>query len=562
MEGQTKKKAMPIGIEDFKKLRENYYFVDKTRFIRELLDNHGAVTLITRPRRFGKTLTLSMLQYFFTLEHAEENRKLFEDLDIGRAGEKYMREQGTRPVVFLTLKEVRERNFGSTIIILKELLCKLYEAFPYLKDSPALPASAKAYIEEITTSSCGTEKLQFALVNLMENLEKHHHQKPILLLDEYDAPIQAAWEHGYYEECISFMRGFLGAALKTNPALDFAVLTGITRISKESIFSGLNNLDVCSVFSDSYSDILGFTQEEVRQLTVDLGIEDSLPEIRSWYDGYLFGSKEIYNPWSVINFVKEGCKFGPYWINVSGNSILHVLLEQVNSRRRKELEKLLQGQPVDATIDEGVIYSDIRKNSNALYMMLLTTGYLKAVDAYWDPTGEQLPCCKLLIPNREIRIAYRKEVLSLLAGNMDSIVLREMLSAMLEGDVDTFRQDLGDILLNHVSLYDAAYPESFYHGMMLGFSVLMEGSCRVESNQESGYGRFDLAFFPEKEGAPGVILEFKTAKTEDELEARAKEALQQIEERAYETEMRRCHVPEIWKYGIAFCGKRVWMERG
>ena len=559
---EAKKKAMPIGIEDFKKLRENYYFVDKTRFIRELLDNHGAVTLITRPRRFGKTLTLSMLQYFFTLEHAGENRKLFEDLDIGRAGEEYMREQGTRPVVFLTLKNIHFPDFSSMLAAMREQLRKLYGGYRYLLQENSLMEDERRFFQSILDKSAGLAELQFSLQNLMQFLETGHRQKPILLLDEYDAPIQAAWEHGYYEECIGFMRGFLGAALKTNPSLDFAVLTGITRISKESIFSGLNNLDVCSVFSDSYSDILGFTQEEVRQLTVDLGIEDSLPEIRSWYDGYLFGSKEIYNPWSVIKFVKECCKFGPYWINVSGNSILHVLLEQVNSRRRKELEKLLQGQPVDATIDEGVIYSDIRKNSNALYMMLLTTGYLKAVDAYWDPTGEQLPCCKLFIPNREIRIAYRKEVLSLLAGNMDSIVLREMLSAMLEGDVDTFRQDLGDILLNHVSLYDAAYPESFYHGMMLGFSVLMEGSCRVESNQESGYGRFDLAFFPEKEGAPGVILEFKTAKTEDELEARAKEALQQIEERAYETEMRRCHVPEIWKYGIAFCGKRVWMERG
>ncbi|MBR4696439.1 MAG: AAA family ATPase, partial [Selenomonadaceae bacterium] len=391
----------------------------------------------------------------------------------------------------------------------------------------------------------------------------HHGRKPILLLDEYDAPILSAWENGYYKECIDFMRGFLGSALKTNPALGFAVLTGVTRVSKESIFSGLNNLDVCSVLSDSYSDAFGFTQEEAAKLMEECGVADKLPELKRWYDGYLFGETEIYNPWSVINFVKNGCKFQPYWLNVSGNSILHVLLENVDEDRRTELEGLMKDIPVETTIDEGVIYGDIHESSNALYMMMLTTGYLKAVEAHWDPTGEELPFCRLLIPNREIRTIYRKEILGWMATRSDTIQLQKMLRAMVSGDVETFQNRLQKLLTGIVSYHDAAHnPENFYHGMMLGFSVLMSGSYRVESNRESGYGRFDIAFFPLKPGTPGVILELKSVRSEEELEETAKAALGQIGEKSYHAELARQGVKEVWKYGIAFCGKRVWMERG
>ena len=399
--------------------------------------------------------------------------------------------------------------------------------------------------------------------NLMKMLEKHHQRKPVLLLDEYDAPILSAWENGFYKEGIDFMRGFLGSALKTNPALHLAVLTGVTRVSKESIFSGLNNLKVCSVLSDSYCDIFGFTQEEASKLMEECGAADKIPELRQWYDGYRFGWAEIYNPWSVIRYIDEGCRFQPYWLNVSGNSILHVLLEEVDEDRRRELEGLMKEIPVEATIDEGVIYGEIHESSNALYMMMLTTGYLKAIESYWDPSGEELPYCKLLIPNREIRMIYRKEILGWMATKSDSIQLQKMLRAMVSGDVETFRDRLQKLLTGVVSYHDAARnPENFYHGILLGFSVLMNGSYRVESNREAGYGRFEIAFFPLKPGTPGVILELKSVKSEEELEETAQAALRQIGEKSYIAEFSRQNVKEIWNYGIAFCGKRVWMERG
>ena len=559
---QERKRPMPVGIEDFGELiRREYCFVDKTRFIRKLLDSQGKITLITRPRRFGKTLTLSMLQYFFTLENAEENRKLFRGLDIERAGEKYMREQGTHPVVFLTLKDIRSGCWeGEREKFALNLSC-LYQNYLFLLESPVLTEVDHEVFRSIWKRTGSTAEMEGAITSLCRMLEKHHGKKPILLLDEYDAPILSAWEKDYYEDCIDFMRGFLSSALKTNPSLHFAVLTGVTRVSKESIFSGLNNLKVCSVLSDAYCDIFGFTQQEAARLMEECGVGDKLPELRKWYDGYRFGQVEIYNPWSVIRYIDEGCVFQPYWLNVSGNSILHVLLEHVDEDRQKELEGLMKEMPVEAVIDEGVIYPDIRESSNALYMMMLTTGYLKAVETDWDPTGEELPCCKLLIPNKEIRMVYRKEILGWMATRSDSIQLRHMLRAMVSGDVATFRNRLQKILTGIVSYHDATHnPENFYHGLMLGFAVLMSGSYRVESNRESGYGRFDIAFFPLKEGAPGVILELKSAKSEEAMEEKAKEALRQIEEKAYLAELSRQGVKEVWKYGIAFCGKKVWME--
>ena len=558
---QERKRPMPVGIEDFGELiQRDYYFVDKTRFIRELLDSRGKITLITRPRRFGKTLTLSMLQYFFTLEHAEENRKLFAGLDVEKAGTQYMGEQGTRPVVFLTIKEVQAGKFSGMVAKLSEVLRKLYGQLEYLKDSESLSEQDRAYFMAVLNKAGTEETLQFALANLMGMLEKHHGKKPILLLDEYDAPILSAWENGYYKEGIDFMRGFLGSALKTNPSLGFAVLTGVTRVSKESIFSGLNNLRVCSVLSDAYCDIFGFTRQEAARLMEECGVGDKLPELKRWYDGYRFGSQEIYNPWSVICYISEGCKFQRYWLNVSGNSILKVLLEHVDERRREELRQLLQLKEasVEALVDEGTIYSDIREDENALYMMLLTTGYLKSIETWQDRRGRWW--CRLQIPNREVLLAYEDEILGKVVGRGNRVTLFEMLDAMTEGKVERFQKSLGKILKDSVSYHDTAQPESFYHGLILGFSVLMEDEYRVESNRESGYGRFDIAFFPLKDGAPSVILELKSARSEEAMEEKAKEALHQIEEKAYLTELAQQGVTEVWKYGIAFCGKRVWME--
>ena len=457
---KTRLKPMPVGIEDFKKLViSGYSFIDKTRFIRDLIDAQGEITLITRPRRFGKTLTLSMLRYFFTLENREDNREIFSGLDIEKAGERYMEEQGTRPVVFLTLKEIRAEKQDVTMDLFAHVLQDVVCKYPYLISSGRVPTEKRKSLQRLLELRGHEADLRLSLFTLMQCLEAFHQKKPILLLDEYDAPILAAWENGYYRECIDFMRGFLGSALKTNSSLGFAVLTGVTRISKESIFSGLNNLNVCSVLTERYSDIFGFTQEEAAKLMTDCGVGDRLPELKQWYDGYLFGGTEIYNPWSVIQFVDHGCTFQPYWLNTSGNAILRDLLDRVDSRRQRELEGLLQGKPVEVPVMENFIFADIRKNRDALFMLLMTTGYLKPVKRWKD--AEYTEWARLQIPNVEVRTAYRREILGNIVPSQGEILLRDMLNSMTEGDVAGFSENLSDILRDFVSYHDAArHPEN------------------------------------------------------------------------------------------------------
>ena len=558
---ETRRKLMPVGVEDFKKLIDKKYcFVDKTRFIKSLLDEPTDVTLITRPRRFGKTLTLSMLRYFFTLENAQENRLLFHGLDIEKTSEKYMAEQGNRPVIFLTLKNAQSLNWKDELTKVAMIISRLYGNFPFLQSSSKLAKAEQDFFLKIRNCLASQPDMEDALINLCQMLTHHYGRKPILLLDEYDAPILAAWEHGYYEECIAFMKSFLGGALKSNDDLDFAVLTGVTRVSKEGIFSGLNNLDVCSILSDSYADIFGFTQHEAEVLMKEAGVEENLPELKQWYDGYRFGQEEIYNPWSVINFIKNGCKFQPYWLNTSGNSILKDLLLRVDQRRQRELEGLLEGKAVEAPIMETVIYSDLQGSRDALFMMLMTAGYLKPVETWKDEY--YVDWAKLQIPNMEVRTAYRREILGHIVPSQGETLLKDMLHAMTEGNVQAFEEHLNEILRDYVSYHDpATQPENFYHGLLLGLSILLQDTYRIESNKESGYGRFDIAFFPKNTNSPGIILELKSTDTGEEPQLAAKKALHQIESKAYAAEFAKEGIRTIWKYGIAFQGKKVCMEK-
>ena len=547
-------KLMPVGVDDFKDLRERYYFVDKTRFIRELIDGHSKVTLITRPRRFGKTLTMSMLYYFFTNENAGENRKLFEDCTIAKAGEMYMAEQGSRPVVFFSLKDVKATNYASMMEIVADTLREIYRSFLFLLDSDSLIEEEKETFRQILRKKAAESDMQSAIKVLTQHLERHYHRKPLLLIDEYDAPIQSAWEYGYYEKAIVFFRNFLSAALKTNSALEFAVLTGVLRISKESIFSALNNLDVSSVVNGTYADVMGFTNREVEIMAADLGHTDKIEELRDWYDGYTFSGQEIYNPWSVIRYFSEGCKPGAYWANTSGNSILKTMLLRVDEKRRNDLIRLMQGKTVHTVLDEGLIYDDIYKNKDALYTLLLTTGYLKCVGQKTEYGREW---SELSIPNQEIRSLFDREIIGNLSGGTGESTVFQMLDAMLCGNKDDFADTLRLILRENVGIHDAAYPETFYHGMMLGFSLLLDGRYEIESNKESGYGRFDLAFIPKDSSKAGVILEFKKAQTESDLETKSREALEQIEEKAYDASLTKRGIKNVWKYGIAFCGKKL-----
>lgn len=550
-------RRLPLGIDNFRELIEDeYYFVDKTYFIKDLLDTRAKVTLLTRPRRFGKTLTLSMLKEFFDVNSADS--RLFDELSISRSGKKYMGRQGKYPVIFISLKDVTRGDYQAALRSVCDKISDLYFEYSFLSDSVALAEREKMYFKSICDidkeEMYGLEKWGKSLKCLTMYLYKHYGIKPIVLIDEYDAPIQAAWEDGYYDAMMMFMRQFYSEVLKTNEALEFAVLTGVLRVAKESIFSGLNNLRVCTVLSEAYSDVFGFTHEEVAKLADALGRHDKLAEIQEWYDGYNFGGQEIYNPWSVIQYFQENCRPAAYWVNTSANGIIRKMMQRVGRKVEGELNQLMQGNVVSKNVHESIIYEAIGSNADDFYTLLLTTGYLKAVSIEPDSFGEKVA---LKIPNREIYNLFRVEIVRYMTGYRGVSDVMDMLNSMLAGNQDDFEMNLEVILRNYVSYHDAADGESFYHGMMLGFCVLLKDTHIVESNREGGYGRFDLALIPRNDQQYGVILEFKKAGTELQLEEKAWEALEQIEKLAYNSEFEKRQITKIWKYGIAFCGKKV-----
>ena len=552
--------AMPVGVDNFREMvSRDYYFVDKTNFIRELLDNKNKVTLITRPRRFGKTLAMRMLQEFFDINAA--GRDTFKGLNISRAGEKYIQHRGKYPVIFFSLKDIATGNYQDALRDLCGKISDLYAEYGFLAESPALNEREKEYFLSVYNiadhEQYGRDKWGKSLKMLTVYLWKHYGVKTILLLDEYDAPIQHAWEDGYYEDMIRFMRQFYSEVLKGNDALEFAVLTGVLRVAKESIFSGLNNLKVCSVLSEDYSDIFGFTGQEVARMAADLQREDKLPEIRAWYDGYSFGGSEIYNPWSVIMYFDAKCKPAPYWVNTSGNGIIKYMLDRLDGRGREDLQSLMDGNAISKQVQEGIIYEEIGSNADDLYTMLLTTGYLKCTSSQDSLLGTYMD---LQIPNLEILRLFTREIAQNFTGYRGVSDITNMMDEMLKGNAVLFEEDLNRILRNSVSYHDAANGESFYHGMMLGFCVLLKDSHIVESNRESGYGRFDLALIPTDRRYYGVIMEFKRAADEGQLEEKALEALAQIEELSYIAEFQQRQIEKVWKYGIAFCGKKVCLR--
>lgn len=549
------KKRIPIGIDDFKEARQNCYFVDKSGFIGEFLRQRASVTLITRPRRFGKTMTLSMLRYFLDIEHAEENRALFDGLAVSKNVE-VMEEQGKRPVVALTLKGWKFPSLEAMRSGVPRKLAELFRAYSYLLKGD-LAGWDKEDFEALVRTKADMALCQDSLAFLMRLMESYYGAKPVLLLDEYDVPIQSAWEHGYYNEAIGFYREFLSAALKSNPSLDFAVLTGVLRISKESIFSDLNNLQVDSILDSRFPTAIGFTESEVQKMAADLGHEDKMVEIKAWYDGYDFQGNEIYNPWSVLNYFSNHCKPHAYWVNSSGNSILQEMLVHAKRPVFDGLSGLLQGKPVQAVVREGFIYRDIYRNKNALYTMLLTTGYLTTKGLEDKGYGTQ---AELVIPNREILSLFRTEVLERYENDELDISIPNLMQAFLAGDSDTVQEGLSEYLELLTSNFDAAKgKEAFYHGFVLGMTAVLTEDYVIRSNRESGYGRYDVAVMPKSKKNPGMLFEFKTAEDEASMESRAEEALAQIQQNDYAAELRREDVDIIRYYGIAFCGKKVFV---
>ncbi|WP_443873669.1 AAA family ATPase [Megasphaera sp.] len=498
-EGDGMKWQMPIGVDNFFDIRsKHYYFVDKTDFIRQLIDGHSAVTLITRPRRFGKTLTLSMLEHFFSIEKEAQSRRLFDGLAIEGAGAAYMAHRGQYPVLFLSLKDLKDLTWPQMLQSLSSWISYWFIDHEYLAESPAVNPDLRRRFLALKQQGAGQNEMQLALTLLVKMMHQHFGKPVILLLDEYDAPIQQAWEHGFYTECIAFMKQFLGSVLKGNRDLDFAVLTGVLRVAKKSIFSDLNNLDVCSVMDAAYRDVIGFTPQEVAQMAEDLSMTTALPALKAWYDGYLFGGAEIYNPWSIVSFFRHG-DVGDYWVNTSGNGIIREMLRHVTAETETDLLSLLQGRHVTALIREGVIYEDIGRDTDALYTMLLTTGYLTAVSRKRGIGGIR---CELVIPNREVQDVYRFEILDKMRGRFSVSRLETMFDDLLSGNGKAFSELLGGYLRDLVSVYDTANKESFYHGFVLGMTALFVSDYIIESNRESGYGRFDLAIIPKDVSRP------------------------------------------------------------
>ena len=553
-------KKMPIGIDDFKELVRDYYYVDKTKFISEFLNEHAKVTLITRPRRFGKTLLMSMLYYYFSVEEKDETRNLFSNLKVSR--EHYNGERGRYPVIFLSLKGVQNKNWDMMYGSFKRLIAKEFDTHSYILKKDIFTSAEKTFYNKIVNLSAEPEDYQVSLLYLTEFLERYYNEKAVILIDEYDAPLQYAFDYSFYDDAIAYFKSWFNNSLKGNSHLAFAVMTGVLRIAKESIFSGLNNLEVDTVTTNKYGDSFGFNADEVNLICRDYAREHYehnasklMESLKYWYDGYKFGDVEIYNPWSVTNFFYNHCMAKPYWINTSGNGILKYLLTKTDANKISMLYKLLIGESVAVTLNESVIYDDISNDKTALLTMLLTTGYLTI-----DQVGHTYNRFTLKIPNEEIKQVYAIEILNHLLPNMGRGDFDDFFDALFTGNVTVFSNKLRQIIENSAGAFDTAGKECFYHGFMLGMIACFHpNGYVVESNRESGFGRFDLAIIPEDNQHPAVIMEFKRAESENKLAGAAKQGLQQIVDKNYVQAIKAKHINKILGYGISFFGKKIYV---
>lgn len=548
---------MPIGISDYKTASTQYYYVDKTMMIKDFLDEKPAVSLFTRPRRFGKTLNMDMLKTFFEISD-EDTSVFFKDKVIWNCGAEYTKHQGKYPVIFLTFKDVKYNTWELTLRKISDLLSKEFLRHSELSDSAKCNDREKKYYNKIADGNADLIDLSGALGSLSAMLKKHFGIAPILIIDEYDTPIQQGYMSGFYNEAILFMRNFFSEGLKDNNDLSFGFLTGILRVAKESIFSGMNNLSVNSVLDNKYSRYFGFTKDEIIEMTAAYSATDQLNEICEWYDGYVFGEQEIFNPWSVINYFSNGCQPKAFWVSTGDNSIIEEILEQADSELYDNLNSLISGGKITSYIDTNVIYPEIRQNPSSIYSFLLITGYLKYTRK--DIANGNDYMCELELPNREIRYAYKKEILDKMADVFPQNLTIPIQEAIYKKDADKLKGLLCRIMINSISSFDHA-DETFYHGIILGLLITFESGYRLTSNRESGLGRFDIQLMPKDSKLPGVLMELKATKDKkDDLSALAKTALKQIGEKKYDTEMKAEGVKDIIKIGIAFCEKKAEVE--
>lgn len=556
----TARKALPIGISDYVRAQADYYYVDKTLLIKEILDRKPLVTLFTRPRRFGKTLNMDMLRVFF--EISEENTsKYFEDKAIWRCGESYRKHQGKYPVIYLTFKDVKFSSWEETVEKIKELLQKEFGRHQELVNSDKIAEYEHTFFAKILSGKGSLVDLSSAIEKLSQMLMKHYGIAPVIIIDEYDTPIQEGYSKDFYDEIISFMRNFFSGAFKDNKNISFGFLTGILRISQESIFSGLNNLTVSSVMDAEYDHFFGFTQYEIKSMLEYYNLLDKEQEVKDWYDGYLFGNTEIYNPWSVINYIYKGCIPQAYWVHTGKNEILEDVLKSATDDIKERLYALLQWKPVIAKIEQNVVYRSLAEEPANIYSLLLVAGYLKAPQKELQIDGSYL--CEVSIPNREIAVVYKTEILSHLMqiGAITRTTANMVAESLYANDVSKLEKAVSEYMSRTISFYDAG-AEGFYHGLILGLIALLDNHYKIRSNRESGNGRYDIMLIPRNKLHPGIIMELKWKKDLDKekLDCLALDALKQISEKGYDQELQEEKIKNIIKIGIAFSGKQIVIQ--
>ena len=554
----TSRKPLPIGVSNYRDACTNYYYVDKTLLIKDVLDERAKVSLFTRPRRFGKTLTMDMLKTFFE-KSGENTSVLFQDKDIWECGEEYRKHQGKYPVIFLTFKDVKCETWEETYDLMTKLIRQEFKRHSELAGSDAI--TNPDYYQKVICEQATENDYMLSLMYLSQMLDEHHGVAPIIIIDEYDTPIQQGHACGFYDRVVLFMRNLFSGGLKDNGHLSYGFLTGILRVAKESIFSGLNNLSINSILDDKYSQYFGFTAEEVRTMADYHNAADKFGEICEWYDGYKFGQTEIFNPWSVINYFNKNCKAERFWENTGSNAIIGEVLEKADEEIFENLNDLLQGNAITTYVDTNVIYPEIKRNPSSVYSFLLVAGYLKVWETGLTDHGDFM--CKVSLPNKEITLVYRKEIINRLQQFTSQSVAIKIQEALYTQNIDKLQKNIQKYLLESVSVYDIP-NENAYHMLLLGLCAIMSDKYFIISNRESGKGRFDIQLKPRVTSLPGFLIEVKAEKdcSTQKLEELSQVALKQIEDRKYDIEMISEGVETIFKFGIAFSGKEVKISVG
>ena len=568
----VKMKKLPVGKSDFKQIiEEDFYYVDKTLFIKDVIDKGDTILLVPRPRRFGKTLNLSMLRYFYDCcpageetgpNTADSYKKLFRSLAISKAGQPYLEKMGKYPVIFLTFKNVKNLEWETCLFKIKELIQEEYSRHDYLLESPKLKPHERDYFQKVMNLNGHIGDYENSLGKLLIFLNRYYGQRVVILIDEYDAPVHAGFNHGYYDEVIYFIRNFLCAGLKdTDQYLEKSVITGIMRIAKESIFSGLNNPGVYTLLAEEFDDKFGFTEKEVEALLGDFHLLRRYDEVRRWYNGYRFGQNIIYNPWSIVNFLggkAHQCK--PYWVNTSDNKIVESLLSKKGTELKPELEQLIRGETIEKAIEEDIVLKDIPADEDLMWSFLLMGGYLKQTFTRRDDVMEK-NYYNLSIPNKEVRSTYTRIIRRYFSGKIENRQLEIMLKALTRGDIDIFADIFSDYVVTSMSFFDmGADPEKVYHAFVMGLFLWLSPAYRVKSNRESGYGRYDIMIIPADPEKLGYIIEFKKVSKNETPESAVKSALKQIDDRKYESELVERGIKTYKKLAVVFKGKDVTIK--